>query len=368
MLRWPAIAVCLLGAAPAGVASLTVSCSKGLTYPSVDPVPEPSALTVREEDVEAGQDAGIESEEELKPALEATPVAPSGAKAAPATRVVFGWYPPCSVPVVQDVTKDGHTSRLRMTVVLEKDGDGLRLALRDFRMTYYDGADVSSSPALGPASPVMRAAAVIPEGSIARDGAFRGVPDIDAAAERVAKIFSSSGDPQLQKIAGTMRLPAAKAVMAADLRGLWATWVEAWLQEPFPATEAPRPAKTAIDGHEIRFSEFLVNRGPVRDAPGLLLLSRRGVYSGAMAEQAFKSFAATVLQQADAGPLPADAGAFFAGMRAERSFVAAIDPRNARPARARYEQRLRLGGVEKSEVRDTMFAWDAAVGCERPGP
>lgn len=63
----------------------------------------------------------------LMPPLEPDPL---GTKAK-RMHVAFNWSPPCRVPIVQDVVKGGHATRLRMNAVLETRGEDLALGMRD---------------------------------------------------------------------------------------------------------------------------------------------------------------------------------------------------------------------------------------------
>jgi hypothetical protein len=118
--------------------------------------------------------------------------------------------------------------------------------------------------------------------------------------------------------------------------------------------------KQVVAGRMITYPTVVTNRGPVAGVRDLVLLSPNDTFEGSDAERMFEGAGATLLNQAAAAPIPADA---YVGMHVDRTVVAAIDPRTARPGRARSELRVRVGGLERIETRDTMFEWAAAVGC-----
>jgi len=293
----------------------------------------------------------------LKPPLE-----PDPARTKPTPlHVVFNWSAPCRVPIVQDVVKGDHATRLRMNAVLESRGADLVLGLRDLRISTLDGADMSRAPRGLATSLTQNLAAMTPDAIIAPDGTFRGVDDLNGFVERGAKLLESSNAPELQKLARLLRLPMTQKVMVEDLHALWTSWVEAWLQAEIPAgTEQRVMMKQVVAGRMITFPTVVANRGPVAGVRDLVLLSVNDTFEGSDAERMFEGAGATLLNQAAAAPIPADA---YVGMHVDRTVVAAIDPRTARPGRARSELRVRVGGLERIETRDTMFEWAAAVGC-----
>ncbi|WP_394848756.1 hypothetical protein LZC95_15030 [Pendulispora brunnea] len=293
----------------------------------------------------------------LRPALDAISDGRGGAL----IRVHFDWSPPCQVPVVYDVTKQGHAARLRMNVALEKRGSDLVMSMKNMSMIRYDDQDMTRPEVARALAPVTALMAVMPEAIISAKGEFVRVHELDAYVERLADTFERANDPNLVKLARVARIPTFKSILEGESRMLWGNWVESWLDVSLrPGTEVKGMTKNVVYGRSLEWPFSVQHRGAVREAPQLSLLSTNEKIKGKAAEALLGSVTANLIAQLDAAALPAD---FAAGIAMDRSNTVALDVARARPHHARYEVKFMAGNVSGTEIRDTAFDWSHATGC-----
>jgi hypothetical protein len=249
-----------------------------------------------------------------------------------------------------------------MTLVLEDAGKDLTLSLQDMTLLRFDGLDATRPDVERAVAPITALITHLPDARISRSGEFLEVRDIDAFADRLTATLESSPIPELRTMAQVAHVPAVKQAMEGDLRTLWANWVQDWLVFPLPpGADQITTVETDVGGRRRPWPVLMQHRGLVRDAPSLSLLSTREDFEGRQAE-AIVGVPDAVPAQRDASKLP---GSAPAGLRVTRTNVAALEPGRDRPHHTRYELRVEGGDGSGSEVRDTVFDWEHAVGCGR---
>jgi len=269
------------------------------------------------------------AQDPLGPQLEA---APSTGATNP-VHVTFDWSPPCRVPALYVVTRQGHTARMRMIVSLGPAAEGFTLALRDMTLLRLDALDATRPDVARALAPTAALMTNMPTARISPAGAFLGARDMDAYATKLATSLAGSPIPELRRVAPMARAPEVQKLMEEDLRALWSSWVETWLAVSLaPGAETITTLPAVAGGRTKSATVLIQNRGAVREAPQLSLLS---------------------VHEAIADP------------KGEALSVVALDAAHDRPYHARYEVRDDGADAGPAEVHETAFDWAHAVGCGR---
>ena len=307
--------------------------------------------TSRVEPVEsADEDSGFE------PALVATVDARTSREV-----VRFGWTAPCKLPVRHyNYRNDRGGSLMRMTLDFSQDGTGYRVRLADVAFETIQGQP-ADSPEIGDdvKRAMATAAAAMPYFEVSSGGEYEGLSGTD---EIIEFVLAEVGPEASQQIAEVLRSPATKAQLEAKSGDYWKGWVQLWIGLELPPGETvSQPRRLPFYGDAFHADLETANLGAIEGHPDLRLYRSRQVLEGPEAARIMLKQLRALAKQTG-GPTPPDDA--IKSFRRDTTMHVAIDPRGARPHRARYQMVTEVNGQRRIEVTDWEFDWPRAQGCK----
>jgi hypothetical protein len=275
------------------------------------------------------------------------PLAPStsiSAAAAFAGAVTFAWPRDCSVPVREEVAKNGVDAETHWTLTLTGEGQNLVIQLDDFVVDTVNGDEV-------PADQLEQVSAAfqIPPFVIGPDGQVLETREMDEFVRTVAPLLGLQDESMYPFVTSALELSIRSQT--------WAPWAGAWASLGDIEAGAVEYESTQDTASGPLVTPFTVES--LDDAqPGQAHLRMTETVEG----EAFRQLLGTTMQQLGGKEVPE-----ASDLEGKRIVVidAMVDPASLRPFVTSYEQNTTVtqGGKKqsKSEYRLTTFDWAAST-------
>lgn len=286
------------------------------------------------------------------------------------TPLRFDWHPPCRVPVVERIDKQGQRAVFAYDIVVTPVGstDLLEVRMERLQPVEVNGQDASGPGMQAQLRPMLAVSSALPVLRVARDGAF-----VDLIGEQVLveRMLDLSGvtrgtldETQLRRMLTSPQMLATLRERAGDY---WRVWVGAWVGlDLAPGEMLDGVEELPVGDGVLRAPVRYRNDGPVPGNPRLLRVARVSTLAGPEVE----AFLARVLMgvgTATGKPVTADS---VRSARRTTTIVAETDPATLRPLRTEYTTETELEVRDQpmqtqKQVQETTFDWNRAVGCGR---
>ncbi len=264
--------------------------------------------------------------------------------AAPAGRPHFSWKAPRSIPVQEDIEKQGQKQQVQFVLDVCPATDGtLLVTQRDLHLTLVGGVPTASALSPAERQQVEIAASELPTMIVDRAGSFVGVTGIDEMVARLARAVPGLDLSALRSGVGSA---ATRTALQGELATRWLDWVGLW--QAYDPSQGASQAVT-VDG------------GAASTATTIDL---KGSSDGRVKLRAHRSLTASDLGDLvqALGPLLGDAGVDMNQVLRGGDSVMDVDTEwpELRPRHAHMRTSIRfvLAGQEQTMIEDHTFLFD----------
>lgn len=280
----------------------------------------------------------------------------------------FDWAPPCRVPVIERIEKQGQSAVFSYDVTLQRTREPgvLELRTEQLRPLEINGVDATSAGLQAEGRTMMALAAALPALRISSDGQFLGITGEAELVERLLALSGARpGTLESDRLRQTLTSPQTLSTLRERAGDTWRGWVGAWVGVDLaPGEELDAVEEVAVPGKVLRAPvRYQRDPDPV-DAPGMAKLTRTAVFSGPEMD-AFMANVLVGLGRATGSDAERD---MVRSARRTTTITAATDPATLRPGVVSYvtETSLELKAQPaqtQRQVRAATFDWLRARGC-----
>ncbi len=285
----------------------------------------------------------------------------AGALAA-AAPFAFDWAPPCRVPAVESILKDGNTLVLRFVFdVRALDGGEIAIGQVEHLIVSVNGEAVSVADQREHLADLTALLAAIPTFVVGGDGAF---VRMDRLEEIVEKSLQHQPPAERARLRTVMLSPETRALMSEMYGTYWFAWVGAWIDWPVPLGET-----STIDLGDPDVAAVAEHLGVFDGLPHLRYSER---WTGEAIHAQFEPLIQAAIRSADRAEVTAEStetmlAEVLKDASRQTTFEVQVEPAGLRPHVAVFssvgEFVYRGEHVRNEERRRTEFDWAHAQGC-----
>jgi hypothetical protein len=272
----------------------------------------------------------------------------------------FAWPVPGRAKVTHRAERDGHVSTMRYDLAVKRNAEGqLEVRFDGFTFTELDGKDMQASELRAVRAGLEKLTAMIPNLLITPEGDYAGVLGMDEMIEALLAFERKTKTPaQMASMERLLRSPEVKAMLIAKSGDYWHTWVGVWKDLRLtPGERWTAALEVGTPSGTVEVPAVFEHHGAVPGEPGLVRFSMASTLEG----EAAASLMAGILREV-IGALGKSTMPKLESVRRATKASADIDPRTAKPRRARMEvlMEVKIEGIpakSQRQVDEYEFAW-----------